>query len=316
MDCSIVIVNYNTSQLICDLLRSLKRYCKKYSYEIIVVDNASPNDDLRKLKIEFPEVQVIFNQSNDGFGIANNLGIKNANGDHILLLNSDTYLESNAIDRCIDFMKSDFVNKQNIGLMACKLLNPDGTYQHSTFGKFNLLKYLINSNAVLSRLAKNKKREEVRSKFVEAVSGAFMLFKKEVFEVVKPFDPDIFMYSEETELCRERVSNYFKIYYWTEVSVVHIGGGSTNKKMLLQEKVSYSLTWYKKGYGLYILHVLWTILNGFTELIVFGFMTRDNRQSSLISLGILPLHIKYQVFIIPRGKNVWGGRTSPLKVIK
>lgn len=314
ISCSIIIVNYNTSHLIHDLLVSLRQYCTKYYYELIIIDNSSPNDNLNKITEDFPEANVIYNQENEGFGRANNLGIEHAKGQYILLLNSDTLLKNNALDKCIDFMESEFAFDNNIGLMACQLLNADLTHQPSTFGTFKLSKYLISSNILLNMLFKKKNHKiELKSKFVAAVSGAFMLFRKEVFEKVKPFDPDIFMYSEETELCRERVGKYFNIYYWTGASILHLGGASSNNQLQLQELVSYSLTWYKKGWVLYLLYLTILSINLITEIPLIPLMTSPNRKRALDRLKKFPKLYYYLFFDIPRFPRKWGGRKSPLK---
>ncbi|MBU2915194.1 glycosyltransferase family 2 protein [Reichenbachiella agariperforans] len=316
IDCSIIIVNYNTSGLILDLLRSVQKHCHKFNYETIIVDNASPNDDLSKIKNEFPKTTLLENQENDGFGKANNIGIEHANGEHILLLNSDTLIKDDALDKCLEFLQSSFAQQHNIGLMACQLLNADLTHQPSTFGNFHLGKYLIHSNTLLHRFfVKKSNTRPTNSRFVAAVSGAFMLFKKEVFEHVKPFDPDIFMYSEETELCRERVGKHFNIYYWSDASVIHLGGGSTNNKMQLQEMVSYSLTWYKKGLGMYLLHILALTINYITESFMVLAMKPTNRKITLNRLKKAPKHFYYLLFRIPSYPRYWGARPTPLKAL-
>lgn len=316
IDCSIIIVNYNTSQLIVDLLQTIRQYCVKHQYEIIVVDNASPNDNLHKLQTEYPEVSLIENKKNEGFGKANNIGISQSKGAHLLLLNSDTLFQDNALDKCIDFMQSSFAKENNIGLMACQLLNADLSHQPSTFGEFSLPKYLIYSNLLLNRLVRrNNKSKSKKSQFVAAVSGAFMLFKKEVFEKVKPFDPDIFMYSEETELCRERVGKHFKIYYWVDASVIHLGGGSSSNKMQLQEMVSYSLTWYKKGISMYLIHIFTLTINYLTALLILPIMKPDNRNKTINQLKKIPKHYYYLFFKIPRYSRHWGARSTPLKAL-
>ena len=315
VDCSIVIVNYNTSELILSLLESIKKYCLEYTYEFIVVDNDSPNDDVSRVAEKYSDVRLILNNENAGFGRANNLGIENSNGKFVLLLNSDTLLFDNALDRCIEFMRTEFAIKNNIGLMGCELLNRDMSHQNSTFDKFKLSGYLISSNILLSRFFKRGPVEKNEEGFTAAVSGAFMLFRKEVFEKIKPFDPDIFMYSEETELCRERVSKLFNIYYWKGAQIIHFGGASSGGKMHLQELVSYALTWYKKGAVYYTIYVISFLTNLLFELILLVFISSDGRERIVNKVRFLPKWLYYVLYSIPRFSNEWGSRDRPLKAI-
>lgn len=316
VDCSIIIINYNTSDLILKLLESINQYSTKYAYEIIVIDNSSPNDNPKQISDEFPYVKLVLNSENLGFGRANNQGIELSNGRYILLLNSDTLLIDDVLDKCIHFMDSEFAQSNNIGLMGCKLLNNDMTHQLSTFPPFRVVKYLIYSNVLFSKIiSANKKNNDQTSRFVAGISGAFMLFREEVFQKVKPFDPDFFMFSEETELCRERVSKYFNIYYWNEARVIHFGGASSGGKLQLQEMVSYSLVWYKKGIFSYIIYIFSLIINILTELALLIFMKGINRRISLRKVKLFPRLCYYLVFEIPKYPRKWGSRDAPLKVV-
>ncbi|WP_258103905.1 glycosyltransferase family 2 protein [Marinoscillum sp. MHG1-6] len=315
VDCSIVIVNYNTSNLIIDLIEGIESFNNKYSYEFIVVDNASPNDQPELIKGASSNVELINNDINEGFGRANNIGIKLATGRYILLLNSDTEVFDNALDKCLEFMESKFSIENNVGLMGCQLLNKDGSHQLSTFQKFYLWNYLIASNSLLSRFRKRGSISSKQSGFVAGVSGAFMLFRSEVFQKVKPFDPDIFMYSEETELCRKRVGKFFNIYYWADASIIHHGGASTKNQLILQEMVSFALMWYKKGPILYFIFIASTVINRVTDLLLIAFMKADNRYNCWKRLKMTPRFLYYLFFEIPRFSGEWGGRPNPLKVV-
>jgi len=123
MDLSIIIVNYKTRELTSDCIDSIiKSNTKGFDYEIIVVDNASCDGSIEDIQSQFPEVKTIINKENQGFSKANNLGIKTATGEYILLLNSDTIVELNTLKDAHDFIK----DHQHIGALGCKILLPSG----------------------------------------------------------------------------------------------------------------------------------------------------------------------------------------------
>ncbi len=123
MDVSIIIVNYKTYELTSNCIDSIiKSNTKKLNYEIIVVDNASNDGSIQEIAKQFPEIQTIKNTENLGFSKANNIGIKVAKGDYVLLLNSDTIVELNTIKGAYDFIK----DHKYIGALGCKILLPSG----------------------------------------------------------------------------------------------------------------------------------------------------------------------------------------------
>ncbi len=319
IDCSIVIVNYNTNQYILNLMSSLEMFTKDCSYEVIVVDNNSPRDNPKDLLNDYPNIRLVRNNENLGFGIANNIGISHAEGRYVLLINSDTYLIEPTIDKCIEFMDSQFAHDNNLVLMGCKLLNEDGSHQSSTFVHFNLLEWIVSSNPITSRI-RNKiwgiKKPVMESQLVAGVSGAFMFFRGEPLKKIKHFDPDIFMYSEETELCRSRVSKIGNIYYWTGTKIVHYGKGSSkNIDLSFLEWVSYSLMWYKRGYLHYFLYLIWSALNMVLIMAIIPIVSQQSKKQLSIQVKAYFRSIKYLFFEIPKYSNKWGARPSPLKVI-
>lgn len=317
MDLSIVIVNYNTNKYSIDCIQSIYDQTSNLMFEVLVVDNNSKKEDPCILKEAFPKITLIKNEENMGFGIANNLGIGHATGKYILLLNSDTIILEKALEKCVGFMNSEFAIESNIGLMGCTLLNSDSSFQHSTFSKSHIGKYLINSNPILSKLFGSNSTQKFNyevPQFVEGLSGAFMLFRREVFDKIKPFDPDLFMYSEETELCRNRLTKHFKVYYWPEAKIIHHGGKSgLSEIMHKQNMLSYALTWYKRGIGYYLIYLLISTFNFFTYLLTFPFS--KNRSHKKIIYGYFAI-FNQLIFDIPKYGRGWGSRPSPLKLNK
>ena len=241
---SIVIVNYKTPDLTIRCIDSIYA-TTKCNFEVIVVDNASMDDSKERIRAEFPEVIWIQNKENVGFGRANNLGVRYAQGDYILLLNSDMIVLENTIDYCLNQIKKD----DTIAAYTCKLVNPDGTHQNNLCMDFVDLKKIINSNIIFVKLFGEIHSDSI----IKGILGAFMLMRKSMFVEFGGFDPDFFMYFEEIDLCRRILaSGKYHFEHTTSVSAVHKHEGSSTGKLWnrRQRILSESLIVYKiYGYG-------------------------------------------------------------------
>ncbi|MEQ8520317.1 MAG: glycosyltransferase family 2 protein [Cytophagales bacterium] len=314
MDLSIVIINYNTEDLTLNCIESIYKETNSHQFEIIVIDNAS-KENPQQIAERFPEVKLIFNKENIGFGAANNLGIEKASGKYILLLNSDTIIKDQALDKCVEFMNSDFALSQNIGLMGCKLIYENGEHQNSIFYKNSKLQLLIRSNPFLNALFGKKTQAIKKDHFVSGVSGAFMFFRAVVFDKVKPFDPDIFMYSEETELCRNRVGKHFNIYYWTGASVIHFMGKSSQPEKAYQQNfLSFAFSLYKTSIASYLVFILALFINILSSPLLYPyFMLRKNKYELMRIKGNFVL-LDYFLFKIPAMSRKWGSNKKQLRI--
>lgn len=246
---SIIIVNYNTKNLLLDCISSVKEKTQGISYEIIVVDNASSDQSVKALEEKFPEVNVISSRVNLGFGKANNLGAKIAKGKYLFLLNTDTLLMNNAIKFLYDFMEK----QENHRVAACggNLYHLDGspnfsyTMQYPSLGshflyKFHLSKYFLNQD----RFNHTK-----QSKEVNIIIGADLFIRKSVFDELGGFDENFFMYVEEGELQYRMHQKGWKIYSVPDAEIVHMqGSSSTNFFKLKTEFDSYQY-YFTKHFG-------------------------------------------------------------------
>lgn len=318
LDLSIVIVNYNTFELSCQCIRSIHDETTLINYEIILVDNKSSECSPKDFLKFFPDLLLIENQINWGFGIANNMGMKKAKGRYILLLNSDTIVVQNAIERSVIFF--DNLEDPYIGVLGCKLVCEDGSPQLSHFGKkHGAAKWALNTNIIFQKFSsyRNKRTtrfDHIKSREVGGVSGAFMLLKYCIYEETGGFDPDFFMYCEETEWMRNRIAPLgYKCYYFTEVNIIHLVGGSDFfNKMYKQNVLSFYLYWYKLGYLQYIIYLIGNGLNLFCILLILPFSR--NKAHMIRTLKIHFSLIFYALFIIPRYSNNTGSRPTPLKL--
>lgn len=235
---SVIIVSYNTSYL---LRKCLNKVYKSLSFgkiekmsEILVVDNASQDDTVAMIGKNFPKVIIIKNTKNLGFARANNLGIKNSTGENILLLNSDTEVEKDALTKLLGVAVSD----DKIGAVGGRLQNTDGSLQSSVGFFPSLIKvffwmFFIDDMPLLARLinayhVEDKKFYEKKA-FVDWVTGACFLVKRKAIDRSGYLDENIFMYGEELELCYRIKKAGYNIIYSPQAKILHLRGGSSKE---------------------------------------------------------------------------------------
>lgn len=238
---SVIIVNYNTTQLTRACLQSLMLHTTGISYEVIVVDNAS-KEPANALKLEFPEIVFIQSTTNLGFAGGNNLGIEQAKGEYILLLNSDTLLKENSIKISLDFLKK----RQEVGVVSCRLIYPNGQHQ-SVAQRFPSIKYAL---IELFRLQKLMSKEQAgkcllgsffdhqSTTQVDWVWGAFFMFKASHLSLLpnKKLDDTYFMYYEDMQWCLDFKKQGLKTYFLADTEIIHLmGGSSANKEGLMKQ---------------------------------------------------------------------------------
>jgi GT2 family glycosyltransferase len=314
MDASIIIVNYRTEDLTVACINSIHKETKKILFEIIIVDN-NPHVDNSSLFSELsPNIIYYKSELNVGFGIANNIGMQMARGEFLLLLNSDTIVIDNAIEKSINFLKTQMPSARVLG---CKLLDIDRNYQPSfyPFRKWEFLYLCICNNPLMSKLFQIKKRfrEPKTPLLVGDISGAYMLLHKSVFKESKGFDPDFFLYYEESEWCRNRIKNFSDIIYYPGASIIHIGGQSSiSEKYLLQNLLSEGLFWYKKGKLEYKQFLVFYKLNSLFHLLISKFQRGRKREISKKTYSNIQHAFKFWKTDIPRYPSSFSSRPKPL----
>lgn len=238
MDVSIIIVNYNTTQLVIDCINSIHEKTKSVNFEIIVVDNNSPDRSIENLKTIFPKIKLILSEKNAGFGAGNNLGNKYAIGKYLFLLNSDTLLLDNAIYEFFTFMEKTPNAGVCGGNLLTKNLKPNMSFHHLrpslilSFNEFcfNIFTRILYKNQLYYSFSKHPISVN------GFITGADFFISKKVFDKLNGFDEDFFMYYEETELSH-RVSNLgYKFYVLPYVKIIHFEGGSQAKSSINKKK--------------------------------------------------------------------------------
>lgn len=249
MDISIIIVNYNTKDLLANCIKSIYKYTQEVEFEIIVVDNASVDGSQEYIKSCFSQVVFVESKENLGFGRANNLGAKYAKGDFLFLLNSDTILVENSIKELMSFfIESEDLLK--IGVLGAVLvdekLNINGFGGHfptcSEENKKNL-RAIPFVNFFVSEPIKKIYDFDKKYFEIDYVIGADMLLRKSLFVKMKGFSKEFFMYYEESDLQKRINTAGLKQYIFTKTKIIHLEEGSgkvinnySNRKRIITHK--------------------------------------------------------------------------------
>jgi hypothetical protein len=271
IDVSVIFVSYNTEEMTKKAIALVKQSLPQLNIEIFVIDNASKDGSAEMIRQEFPEIHLIINKTNVGFGRANNQALPFVHGRYILLLNTDAFVDPDTIQKTVDFMESN----PKTGILGVRLLGRDGVLQPSC-------RYFPTPiNSFLFRTGLNKlftsvkmvddmtwDHDQVRD--CDWVPGCYYLIRKDVIDQVGLFDPRYFLYSEEVDHCFSAKNAGWNVTYFPYASVVHIGGESAktdNKISSVSRQVSAlqiesELLYFRKNLGLRstLIHVVLTVI--------------------------------------------------------
>lgn len=230
---SVVIVNWNVRDLLARALESIRSsWPAPESIEVIVVDNASQDGSADMVRSAFPAVHLIASGQNRGFTGGNNLGIRAATGEYVLLLNPDTEIVADALGTMVTYLQEH----PDVALVGPKLLDPDGSPQSSR-RRFPSLSVLFLESTWLQSLLPRRRLQQYYVDDVEDsgiqdvdwVTGAAMMVRREVIETVGLLDEGFFMYCEELDWCRRIRSAGWRIVYVPAAQVIHYGGKSSDQ---------------------------------------------------------------------------------------
>ena len=223
MKLSVVILNYNVKYFLELCLKSVQDAVAFIDSEIIVVDNKSEDGSCDMVKKLFPEVKLIENKNNYGFSKGNNIGVAEAKGEYLCILNPDTVVAEDTFIKLLEFAES----KQNLGIVGCKLIDGRGVFLPESkrkipFVKASLKKILGSTN---DYYANNIDKNAIGK--VDILVGAFMFLKKETYNKIEGFDEDYFMYGEDIDISYKALKQGLENYYFGETTVLHYKGEST-----------------------------------------------------------------------------------------
>ncbi|HYF84141.1 MAG TPA: glycosyltransferase family 2 protein [Clostridia bacterium] len=255
MRLSIIIVSYNTRELLKNAIESIYMTYQNDDLEVIVVDNGSSDGSTAMVKEEFGDVILIESSENLGFAKANNIAIKQSKGKYILLLNPDTILVEDCLEKCLAYMN----NNQSIGALGCKVVMPDGKLDLACRRSFPTPEVSFYRMTGLSKLYPDNKRfaqynltylDENETYEVDSIVGAFMLIRREVIEQVGILDEEYFMYGEDIDWCYRIKQAGWKVVYNHEAEIVHYKGASGGKRnpRTIYEFYRAMYLFYKKHY--------------------------------------------------------------------
>lgn len=320
-DVSVVIVNWNTRDLLKQALESLYRETHDITFEVIVVDNGSSDGTTEYLQKVWQRVKVVALQENLGFGVANNIGFKEASGRYILVLNSDTIVLHSTLFGMVSFLDTH----PKAGCVGCRHINPDGTLQGSMDSFPSLFKdFLCYSDLyrlpVLLPLLQNTYpywSNHSKTCKVDWVNGSCMMVRREVIEKVGGFDDGCFMYAEELDWCYRMKNAGWEVYFTPESEIIHIGGQSSkkiaDKRITLLYKGQYRF--YRRNHPMWkylVLRIIVTII-AFPRLLILlffyllsllGLKTRIKNweiltQESVVTEPVVMLRAWWNIIFLP-----------------
>jgi GT2 family glycosyltransferase len=270
MDISIIIVNYNTKELLKQTIESVIATTKDIEYEIIVVDNASKDGSIEMVKEKFPSLRLIQNQYNLGFSKANNIGIKEAIGRYVLLLNSDTVVIEDCLRECIKYLDKN----NEIGALGCRVELKNGELDRACKRGFPTPEASLYYLLKLDKLFKYSRKfgqynltylpdDEIND--VDCLVGAFMMVRKEVIHKIGLLDEEFFMYGEDIDWCYRIKEAGWKNVYFPVVKIIHYKRASSSKRrfMTIYQFHRAMYLFYKKHYyNKYNFLVRWMVYSG------------------------------------------------------
>ena len=242
---SVVIVNYNVKHFIEQCLFSVQKASENLACEVFVVDNNSVDGSVTLIKEKFPQVNLIVNKTNTGFSVANNQAVKLAKGEYVLLLNPDTVVQEDTFIKILAFMDAH----PEAGGLGVKMLDGQGNFAPESkrglptpsvafYKMFGFSRFFPKSKRFgkyhLSYLPEDQICE------MDVISGAFMLMRKSVLDIIGMLDETFFMYGEDIDLSYRITQSGYKNYYFPETQIIHYKGESTKRSSL-----NYVVIFYK-----------------------------------------------------------------------
>lgn len=231
MQLSVIILNYNVRYFLEQCILSVQKALTNIDGEIIVVDNNSSDDSCQMMKMRFPEIKLLKNKENVGFPMGNNLGVAQAKGKYICILNPDTVVSEDTFEKILNF-KSHHSNS-HIGIVGCKLIDGTGNFLPESkrgvptpWVAVTKIFRLYNFSNFFGKYYAQHLNED-QSGNVEILVGAFMVMERDLYNEIGGFDENCFMYSDDIDLSYMVLKKGKQNYYFHETTVVHYKGEST-----------------------------------------------------------------------------------------
>jgi GT2 family glycosyltransferase len=252
MDLSIIIVSYNTRELLSACIQSVIDSTQGVSYEIIVVDNNSTDGSQQMLNATYPDITLLCNHDNIGFSCANNQGYRSSNGEYLLFLNSDTLILNNAIEKLAHYLDVH----HDAGIVGPKILNEHHQPTRSYMQFMDAGTLFLGSKNLRFLFAVEKHRLHFSQYDYDSIqnvpwlSGASLMIARNIFEEAGLFDEHYFLYLEDMDLCLQVHKRGYQVVYFPHAEITHLFGGSSNQQhdrlnQLYNESMAY---YFHKNY--------------------------------------------------------------------
>jgi GT2 family glycosyltransferase len=300
LDITLVIVSFNTREILLRCLGSIKKHTQQISYEVILVDNASEDRTIEAVIELFPEINVVSNKDNRGFSAANNQGIIESKGRRIALLNPDTLLTENSFKKTIDFMEAHpefsilgtgIVDENN---QPCPIRLWEDTPQDAALKIMGLY----------DPSDELKKMGAMRAKEAKVISGCCFIITRDLIESIGLMDENYFLYNEEDDLCRRARKGGKKICFYPETSVQHLHGQSTHqerhRKKVLLESYRSDLYFYSKHYSFFWNRILRSL---YKMTLLLGLLRSLSRHLTSSATADDSVSLKLKLLLMSSGKS-------------
>ena len=251
MQLSVIILNYNVRYFLEQCVLSVQEALSNIDGEIIVVDNNSSDASCQMMKTRFPNVKLIENNSNFGFPKGNNIGVAEAKGEYICILNPDTVVAEDTFEKILAFAEKH----SDIGIVGCKLIDGTGNFLPESkrgiptpwvaFTKITGLYHFFPKNKLFNQYYAQDLNENETGK-VAILVGAFMVMKRDLYSDLKGFDENCFMYSDDIDLSYRALLQGKSNYYFHETSVIHYKGESTVKDKMYMKRFQEAMNFFYK----------------------------------------------------------------------
>lgn len=290
LDVSVVVVNYNTGHLLPEMWQCLQSALGHLCVETIIVDNASRDDSIDVIRRVCAGAKLIVNNTNVGFGRANNQALEFVHGRYVLLLNTDAFVAQDTLTKTVDHMDSH----PTVGVLGVKLVGRDGQMQPccryfptpwNTFVARSGLRRFLPKVQMVDEL--DWDHDEVRH--CDWVTGCYFLMRRKAIEDVGLFDPRYFLYCEELDLCRTVKKAGWQVAFYPHTQVIHIGGESaktegvalTSGNQISELQMESELLYFRKQHGLLgLLQYVLLAFVGDTVNTIRAFIKRKNRPNA------------------------------------
>lgn len=259
-DLTVIVVNYNTAHLLERMISALEASRGKLALQLIVIDNASRDSSATLLRSRHPEVDLIINEVNVGFGRANNQALTLIRGKYILLLNTDAFVSEETLSKTLDYMASN----PRCGILGVKLVGEDGKLQPSCRYFPTPWNEFVGSTGLrklfsFTRLVDDMSWDHMSIRECDWVPGCYYLMRRELIDQIGLFDPRYFLYFEEVDHCRNARAAGWSVIFYPFTSVIHIGGESAktegaitkNGRQISELEIESKMLFFRKHHGLF-----------------------------------------------------------------